>query len=372
MKVAVITRHFITNYGSLLQAMATQKIINNLGYTCEIIDYVREDENYKNYEKTSLNRKKSWNSNLIKRSIYLLLRQPECFYSGRKFEKEQRKYLNLTRRYKNKYEIKTNKPIADIYMTGSDQVWGPVTDGSYDDTYCLSFTEENDKRIAYAASFGHVNFTPYLRKYFYNWLKTYNQISVREDSAVEIINKLGFRAKQVLDPTLLLDSSYWETLCKPIKQRKYILVYQIHNDKRLGRYAEKVAKAKKMPLLRVSVSFHQITREGKLIWCPNVGEFLSYLKNAECIITDSFHGTAFAINFNVPFVEILPNNNTGIRNTSILKLLGLTDRILHDEDNIELSNKIIDYEYVNNLLSSQREKSITILKRMLENKYEGK
>lgn len=366
MKVAVITRHAITNYGSLLQAFATQQIIENLGYECEIIDYIREDESYAQHEKTLLTRKPEWNRNPIKKAIYLMLRQPESIAAGRRFEKAQIKYLNRSKRYRSSAQLKADVPVADIYMTGSDQVWGPVEDGSYDDSYCLSFTKETDKRISYAASFGHTNMTQELSAYYKKWLRRYQHITVREDSAVEIIKELGLEAKQVIDPTLLLTAADWAKLMKPVKPKKYILVYQLHNDIKLGKYAKAVAKDFGLPLIRISTSFHQISREGKLVWCPEIGEFLSYIKNAECIITDSFHGTAFAINLNTPFVEVLPNNNTGTRNISILSLTGLSNRILNDMNDIQLAKLPIDFASVNSILQRERAKSIFILQEMIE------
>lgn len=111
---------------------------------------------------------------------------------------------------------------------------------------------------------------------------------------------------------------------------------------------------------------HQINRPGKLVWTPDMGTFLSYIKNAECMITDSFHGTAFAINFNTSFVEVLPNNNTGTRNMSILKLTGLSDRILKDREDVALTNKKIDFSYANEVLENEREKSKEILRDMLK------
>lgn len=84
------------------------------------------------------------------------------------------------------------------------------------------------------------------------------------------------------------------------------------------------------------------------------------------MITDSFHGTAFAINFNTPFVEVLPNNNTGTRNMSILKLTGLSDRILKNDEDTGLAQKEIDFERVNKILKDEREKSISILKQMID------
>lgn len=367
MKVAVITRHAITNYGSLLQAFATQQIIENLGYECEIIDYIRKDESYAQHEKTLLTRKPEWNRNPIKKAIYLMLRQPESIAAGRRFEKAQIKYLKRTKNYCSAGQLKTNPPIADIYMTGSDQVWGPTEDGSYDDSYCLSFTKAADKRISYAASFGHTNMTQELSTYYKKWLSRYQHITVREDSAVEIIKELGLKAKQVIDPTLLLTAADWGKLIKPVKPKKYVLVYQLHNDMKLGKYAKAVAKDFGLPLIRISTSFHQIFREGKFVWCPEIGEFLSYIKNAECVITDSFHGTAFAINLNTPFVEVLPNNNTGTRNISILKLTGLSDRILTDINDTSLAREKIDFSKVNQIIDEKRIDCLRILKDMLEN-----
>ncbi|MCI8269574.1 MAG: polysaccharide pyruvyl transferase family protein [Lachnospiraceae bacterium] len=366
MKIAIITRHAITNYGSLLQAFATQKVIENLGHSCEIIDYIRFDELYSQHEKTLLKHKKEWNSNLVKKFIYLMLRQPESIAAGRRFEKEQHRYLNLTRRYNDPEELKKDTPIADVYMTGSDQVWGPIENGEYDDSYCLSFVKDESKKIAYAASFGRTEITSKLKDYYKKWLCRYQYIAVREDSAVHILEDIGIHAYQVLDPTLLMTINEWKKYMEPIKHSKYVLVYQLHNDKKLGKYAQKVAEAKRLPLVRISSSFHQFTREGKFVWCPTAGQFLSYIKNADCMITDSFHGTAFAINFNTPFVEVLPNNNTGTRNMSILKLLGLSDQVLKDDDNLTLAFKEIDFTIPNYKLEQYRAESIRILKKMTE------
>lgn len=366
MKVAVITRHAVTNYGSLLQAFATQQVIERLGHTCQIIDYIRRDESCLQREKTSLKRKPEWNHNVIKRMVYLTLRQPESLASEKKFETERSKYLNRSRRYRSLEQLSADKPIADIYMTGSDQVWGPVGNGSYDSTYCLSFTDVRDKRVAYAASFGRADMVPGEKEYFKKWLSRYDCISVREDSAVEILNEMGVSAVQVLDPTLLLDAGFWLQFTSPVREKEYVLAYQLHNDKRLGTYALRVAKEMGLPLIRVSASFHQISREGKLVWCPAADEFLSYIRHAACLITDSFHGTVFAISFHTPFVEILPNNNTGTRSRSILKMINLSDRILEDDKDTALAQRKLDFLSADQILADNRKQSLQILSQMLE------
>ena len=366
MKAAVITRHGISNYGSLLQAMATQQVIEDLGHTCEIIDYIRNDESYMQHEKTLLKRKPEWNDNPVKRMMYLAVRQPAGIAAGKYFEKAQKKYLKLSKRYTTGEQLVRDRPKADVYITGSDQVWGPVENGSYDSSYCLSFTEESDRRIAYAASFGHTDMTPELENYYKKWLSRYESIAVREDSAVEILRNMGIQAVQVLDPTLLLDASYWSRYTQPIRAGKYLLIYQLHNDRRLDEYAEKAAASTKLPLIRISASLHQISRKGKFVWLPETGQFLSYIKNAECLITDSFHGTAFAINFHTPFVEVLPDNNTGTRNMSILKMTGLTDRILTNVNDTALAERKIDYTEADRILADKRKESLGILRSMIE------
>mgnify|MGYP000075632299 FL=1 len=367
MKVAVITRHAITNYGSILQSIATQKMISKLGHSSVIINYIREDENYKNHEKTLLNRKSSWNNNFFKRTIYLILRQPFSVYSGKRFEKYQKDYLKLTDLCTNKNEIENECTDVDVFMTGSDQVWGPMENGEYDDAYCLSFVGNNKKKIAYAASLGRTDMNDDLRSYFKHWLSRYTKSSVIEDSAVEILDSLGIQADQVLDPTLMLGRDEWkEFLDKDFNKGKYILVYQLHNDEKLSTYAKKVSEKTGMPLIRISASFHQLLRGGKFQYLPTINEFLSYIDNAECLITDSFHGTAFAINLNTTFVEVLPNNKTGTRNLSILRLTHLEDRILTDINDVGLAKNKIDYTKVNKILKEKQIESMKILKNMIE------
>lgn len=366
MKVAVITRHAVANYGSLLQTMATQQVLQNLGHQCQIIDYVRRDESYREREFTLLRRKPDWYNNPIKRALYLALRQPESILTGRKFEKAQKAHLHLTQRYSDAEQLQKNPPKADVYLTGSDQVWGPVEDGSYDSSYCLGFAAEEDKKVSYAASFGHTQMTPQLQDYYRKWLSRYQHLAVREDSAVALLQGMGLQAEQVLDPTLLMERQQWEPYLTRLRKKPYVLVYQLHNDKKLSRYAKQVAKAKGLPLVRVSAALHQCFRGGKFRWAPEIGEFLSLIRNAQCMITDSFHGTAFAILFNTPFVEVLPNNNTGTRNQSILTLTGLSGRILREEDDIALAMEKMDFSHANQVIAVQRERSLQILRKMLE------
>ena len=100
--------------------------------------------------------------------------------------------------------------------------------------------------------------------------------------------------------------------------------------------------------------------------CPDVKDFLELINNAAYIVTDSFHGTCFAINFNKQFVEILPNNATGTRNQSILTLTGLSSRIVTNFEDFTVVDNEIDYGPVNKILEEERERCKDVLKKMLQ------
>lgn len=366
MKVSIITRHAVSNYGSLLQAYATQRAIESIGHECEILDYFPQCEDVSQQVRTLLSTKPSWSKNPLKKTVYRALREPETYRAGKHFERERARFLKMSRHYSSIEELRSNPPRADVYMTGSDQVWGPLSSGAYDMAYALEFTPVDAKRVSYAASFGKKDMPEEVRPRFLQNLASYSTVCVREDAAREQLASWGIDAGQVVDPTLLLNGEAWRELAAPGMKGDYVLIYQIHNDPTVGAYAEKVARKLDLPLIRISANLHQIVREGKLRWLPDISEFLSYIDNAKCLITDSFHGTAFAINLNTPLVEVLPKTGTSSRNVSILRLTGLTNRVLQDIDDVDLASRRIDFSRVNRTMDSERVRSLECLKRMIE------
>lgn len=371
MKISIITRHAPSNYGSLLQAIATQKIILSLGHKVSIINYIRKDEYGFKGVTTLLKYKKDWGNNIFKKLIYILLRYPSDKYAEIKFAKMRKKYLNLTPRYSSHKELQTAPFIkkTDVFLTGSDQVWGAVADGKPDSAYFLSFAPNNSYKVSYAGSFGKTEFNKDTLNLYKALLKDYSYITIREDSAVDILKQLDLNCfGQVVDPTLLITAEEWsQFIVKPTPQKPYVLVYQIHNNPILDKYAIDFANRANLPLYRISPSLHQIKRGGKLIYLPEIGDFISYIKNATYIITDSFHGTAFSINFNKNFIEILPNTKTGTRNLSILRQTKLEKRIITDYNDFSLMNQPIDYSEINGIIERERMKSINILQDIINN-----
>lgn len=364
MDVKVITRHTPSNYGSLLQSIATIKAIESLGHTCEIIDYWKHDEEGLNAIITSLQGKDNWNNNPVKRFAYIAIRYPGEKIASYRFNRMRSKYLKLTERCYTMSEL--HELRADVFMTGSDQVWGPLLDGKYDEAYFLTFVGNDKRKVSYAGSFGRTEFSESIISSYKRMLSTYDAITVREDSAVQLLEDWGIRCVgQVLDPTLLLDASQWNEYIDKEVSGKYVLVYEIHNNPQLDDYAKRFAAHVGLPLIRVSPTLHQFTRGGKMVFCPELSTFLSYIKNATYMLTDSFHGTAFAINFNTQFIEVLPNNKTGARNQSILQLTGLQDRIVTDFNEFSIAEKKIDYNHVNRILTKERLRSMALLKELI-------
>lgn len=372
MNVKVITRHSPSNYGSLLQSIATVKTIQGLGHDCSIIDYQRPDERGLKGVLTQVNCKAGF-GNPLKKLAYIAIRYPIEKFAQVRFDRMRKKYLKMTSRCSSHVDLK--KISADAFITGSDQVWGPMMNGVYDSAYFLQFVGKDSRKLAYAASFGKTKFDESTVVAYKKMLSEYDKIAVREKSAVSLLEEWGLNncLGQVLDPTLLLDMSQWTNLLikkndfDKYKDLKYILVYQIHNDPKLSGYAKRLAKHTGMELLRVNPMLHQALRGGKFICSPDLSEFLSLVANASCIVTDSFHGTCFSINFGKQFIEILPNNATGTRNQSILELTGLSDRILCDFNDYSLVDKVIDYGKVNELLEVERRKSLEVIRSMIQN-----
>lgn len=364
-KVALITRHAIVNYGSFLQTYATQELLKDLGYEPIVIDYVREDENYRNVTKLLLKKSTKWNKNLLTKIIYLAVQCPDHYVSGLIFEKIRRKWLSLSARVTDISELTGNIIDADIFCTGSDQVWGEIGGDPLDPAYFLDFDAALTKRkISISASFGKDSYPKDRMDLFSKYLSVYNSISVREQSAIKIVEQLGKRAELMLDPTLMFGAERWKKLLPKVTDKPYVLIYQLNANSDMDQYAEQVAKKLGLPLVRISVELHNMFRKGKFVWCLSPFEFIAYINNAEYLITDSFHGTAYAIMMNTKFVEVLPREKMA-RNISILQQFGLEDRILKNFEDYSIINTPIDYSSVNQKLETAREQSIAKLRTML-------
>ena len=363
-KIAIISRHSVANYGSLLQAYATEQVIYQLGYKPITINYTPYEEYGSRLAKTLIN-KSRWSKNLTTKIAFLLYQSISFKHTFNIFKKYRAELLNETQEYVSSDKIMKDLSDVDIFCTGSDQTWNVTYDGSLDSTYFLDFVPSSVPKISYAASFGGNEFVS-SDKIYQGYLKQYRKILVREDKGVEILKKMGIKGEQVLDPTLLLSAEKWNDIVSHrIINEDYILIYQLNPNKEFDDYVMKFSKITGLPVYRVSTMYFQRIKCGKFIYLPSPGDFLSLIKYSKYFFTDSFHGTCFAINFNVNFIDILPNRFS-TRNKSILKTLNLDNRILYNYESLEIPEKQIDYSSVYKELISQRNRSIQLLKNAIE------
>ncbi|MBP3354251.1 MAG: polysaccharide pyruvyl transferase family protein [Bacteroidales bacterium] len=367
MNIKIITRHFPANYGSILQSIATQKAIEKLGHKSQIIDYIPKNEYGVRGVLSLLKQKKEWNNSALKKFLYVVLRSPGDVIANFKFSRMRKKYLELTPRYNTKEELRENVEPAEIYMTGSDQVWGEIAGGGYDYSYLLDFISEKYPKVAYSASFGKIDFSEEVLLQYKELLSKYKYISLRELDGVNILNQMGIpNLGQVLDPVYMFNSEWWSRFIKKERTDKYVLVYQIHANKDIEEYAKKFAKEKGLKLIRIFPLLHQIFRGGRLAYLPNISQFLSYIKNAEYVVTDSFHGTSFSLIFNTQFINVLAKVNINSRIYSLLKILGIEDRIVTEKFDFSIADRKIEYNAINKKIDDLREKSYYILKTIIE------
>lgn len=365
-KVEIITIFDNTNFGTYLQAFALALVIKKSGYEVEIVDYIRPGQSEKAWKKFA--------DNFIKKIYYTFWEFPrwrKLRYGCHSFVS---RFVPLSKmQYTSYEELKDNPPLADIYVTGSDQVWNSIYNEGIDKSFYLDFAPPEHKRVAYAASIGMQDIPQTEKEETKSLLDKYSAITVREADASRILSGLGFKdVATVLDPTLLLDKAAWEYIAKqfkPIKTEPYVLVYSVEEkaqNELIGHYAQLMARRYKWKIYEISYnSYHRRLKFANRHFLQVTPEiFLQLMLNAEFAIVSSFHGTAFSINFNKQFLTITPNRfNSRVDN--ILTLCNLKDRLVTSLSFDIETLQPIDYNEVNQIIKKERIKSLSLLNNML-------
>lgn len=365
-KVSLITLQNVPNYGSVLQCYATEQIIRKIGYEIETINYLPERMTKLGMLKAIKDKKDIFSKSFVLRNIARIVIYPSYIKRFYIFNKFRKKYLIQTKKqFKNNNELKKYFPRADIYCTGSDQVWNSKWNGGIDKAMFLDFVPKDKKCIAYSASFGKNKLEFWEIQETKQLLKKYKNISVREKSATEILYSLGYASVQVVDPTLLLNGNEWRKISSnKYSEDSYILVYNLNRNKKIDKYAENLSKKTGLKIRFLSYQFHEFYKKGKIMCNPKVEDFLSLIDHAQYVITDSFHATAFSLNFNTQFIIVYPGKYS-TRLQSILEITGLENRVAKDENDLSIVSEKIDFEKVNKVIDKERNHSIEWLKNAL-------
>jgi len=350
MKIGILTFHHSNyNYGAVLQTFSIYKLIETLGYDSYIINYTP--------------------------SVYTVRKKTAALIVamlGFEFEKFRRHNIpRILHKTETADELKKLNEILDGFVVGSDQVWRYRSDMNSLYKYFFDFVDDKKTKIAYGASFG-VDYWDADKETTKNvkiLIKRFNSISVREESGVKICKDIfGVESVNVLDPTLLLDKKYFHELAdkqtKPTKP-KYLAYMFLDDNKQNELFFRKIASSNDLKF--VGINGKKVVSKKNFFLFKSVNRWLSYVKNAEIVITDSFHCTVFSIIFRKKFICIANQHRGVTRLENLLKRLNLESRFCSDINKFEEKKIVseIDYEKVEQILAKEKMKSINFLKNSL-------
>ena len=375
-KVGIITYHHYYNYGTVLQAYALQKAIDTIdGYKAEIIDYrAAEEKKLSKWQLILLRIRRipvyflEW-ERVKKTKLYesvFTAKNPrfDDFFKNDLVQSEQTFYSY--------FDLKQVNCDYDILVTGSDQTWSPKI-GFYP-AFFLEFGPNKALRMAYAPSIGVSQLSDDDAKYLNVHLQPFEAISCRERLGTEILNKVvkGKKVQNVLDPTFLLTKDDWNTIAtKPAIKGDYILCYFIGHKTYYRDIAQHLSKDLGWPLYFIPVSWQDMGKGYNLE--PEAGpkEFLGLIRDARLVLTDSFHGTAFSINYRKSFYTFtkVEGGKSGLDNSrlyDILSKLHLEDRLYDTAGSTKFTD--VDYAEAEKILEEERQQSLAFLRDALIDK----
>lgn len=382
-KVGIITFHYYINYGSALQSFAMQTALENLGYNVEIIDYIQTDSKGKIIFRKCQNKLMDivyllwWNYHgdkdyfKLKRAINKDFEErKKCFHSFFQC------FYNLSSRCYSKEELKKTATNYDCVICGSDQIWN-FRHSHYHMAYLLNFLGDEISKMSYAASIGVQTIPLFWRWLYKKYLKDFKAISVREETAVEILKKVIEKSVElVLDPTFLISVEQWKCLSKcPQINMEYIFCYFLGYNKENIRYAQMLKKRFGLKIVVIKHLLPHCSKEyeefGDIVLnivAPD--EFLGWIMSAKYVCTDSFHGTVFSILFEKNFLSFCrykegSKKSENIRVEALLNVFNIDRMVMYEED-LKKVDKEIAYENVKKIMDVEIEKSINFLRSNLD------
>ena len=341
MKVGVLTFHRVSNYGTALQAFATIEALRELGYDAELIDYRPA------YTECTLVERRLRDAQSVRTLASILINR---MIYGPAAGKRYQRFLDFCSMLRCGNMIcKTTEDVArvaqqyDVILSGSDQLWNENITGT-DITYFFPFA--HPRKVSYGSSFGTAMIGNARKDVITPLLLDFTAISMREETACGIAKDLFSAADnapcvaRVTDPTLLLTAEEWRRYCQPgfaLPEQGYILTYYMIETPILRAVTRRLQQATGLPVVNLKPSKRQMLQhEGINLADAGPGEFLSCYAKAKYVVTNSFHGAAFAINFGISmYVTPLPVSMAGEVNSRLTDLLvwyGLSQRWITSVD----------------------------------------
>lgn len=358
-KVSLITVHTGPNFGTVLQVIATSRVLERHGFTTEVVNYIPPRDELCSLKKTIKDRIKQTKSPLRK-----VIRFLGGVDKIRRFKNNERIYIgclkqnvSLSAPIHSYDSFKEGCPLADFYVTGSDQVWNTIYNEGVDSHYF--FYGVDGVKIAFSSSIGQTELNDEEKHLFRKYLKDYRAISVRESSAVELLKSIGIDTMQLIDPTLMINREEWGKMVdNRLFSKKYLLVYipyNIHDKEEIYRLARRVAVSRNLKVVTFSWSNLKEPLADYTFRGASPMDFLSLIYHADYVITNSFHGTAFSVNLNRDFFVFLPTKFVS-RVENILDMVQLRERLIPfgKGDETDISTPVM-FEKANAILKKKRE-----------------
>lgn len=376
MKINLITYSRTRNYGGILQAYGLYRYLELNNYDVSFIDYIPVRCNINNkkvFVDDAASKSRIWGMNPVTKWLYGVIRYNAIKKTFTPFLSFMDKRVKFTKPYYSVNEIYDDIPKADVYITGSDQVWNSqFTKGQkLDLPFYLPFVK-NSKKISYASSFGKDTIPHDHKITVQNLISDYDFVSVREDSGKKLLQDMEIDSTVVVDPTILCPVSEWNKIAGEKLDNNYILLYQVKFNKSIYDTAKAVADLadKKLIVISLDIKDKKNVKENLKV-APPIEDWLSYIKYADGVITDSFHASVFSILFNTQFIV-----NSGTRKgmstriSNLLNLAGLNERCVDSFDSntvLNSLNKEIDWNKSHIKLDSLRSDSVQWLENAVNN-----
>ena len=299
MKTLTVTIVHTTNYGAVLQAYALQQSILSTGAENTLLDYRRNDNkltcfHFVNFIKDPVKWAKNVASQLV--GLFNLRAISKKKKSFLQFEKT---HLSSSKCYTTIDGLKKDPPEADVYFTGSDQVWRFSEGEKFIEACYLNFGQRNVRKCSYAASMEKMNYTDEQKAHVREWLGSFSKISLREQSAADYINSItGYSTCRVLDPVFLLQKEQWLKISKPREIKgPYILCYQVQSAPRMQEIVNQLKMATGYRTVAVLPYATKWIKTDDALYDVSPQEFLYLMSKAEIVVAASFHGVAFGMEF---------------------------------------------------------------------------
>lgn len=341
----ILTFHKSQNYGAVLQAFALQEFIKKCGYTVGIFDYrsIKEDAH-----------------NGFKSKILEVIK----FFNRKNVAVRSSKYKSFVSEYLN-----TNKNESPkVFLVGSDQVWNPT--GIIDPVFFLQGIGNDSIKASYAASLGVNTIPKYNKALLKDYLNIFDHISLRESTAADIIKPLYDKLVSIhVDPALLHNKDFWRNYMQPVEglPQDYILLYLLHRPKNINKIITSLKKSTGLKVVLIEGQglvqgiMTLFVKHNKVLKTIGPKEFLYLFNNARIVVTSSFHGTVFSLIFHKEFYSFSDNSS---RISDLLNKMGLP--FLSEFDTDFKRNNNIDWEYIDNYLANERNRSKEYISSLLK------